>query len=421
MIDEREDGARDVSCPHRRPAPSGRRRVLPVQALLRRLPVHAGPGAGVDDRLPASDAAIARDPGQGRQGANGRARCWRAPTCRARSRRRSRRLVNRADHVEARPRTVMEKATGIAQDRLLPSFANVRFSKWFRAAPRRRCARSAARARVALFPTCLVEYQEPAIGKALVGVCERNGVACDLPEGQVCCGMPWLDAGDVEKFEDARPAQRRACSSTRCAPVHDVVVPQPTCAYVMKHEYPDFLGTDDARLVAEHTFDVVRVPDAAAPRGAARHRRSTGTHVRDDHLARRLPLPGAADRARRASDLMALTGAEVTMVERCSAIDGTWGLRAENVEMAREDRQAADGGGRRSPTPTSSPATATWRTPRSGGHRQASRAPDAGARPRVRARRRIRGRHAEADHRRHQGPARVRARAGRRSAPRSSR
>ena len=33
---------------------------------------------------------------------------------------------------------------------------------------------------------------------------------------------------------------------------------------------------------------------------------------------------------------MALTGAKVTMVERCSAIDGTWGLRAENVEMARK-------------------------------------------------------------------------------------
>ncbi len=33
---------------------------------------------------------------------------------------------------------------------------------------------------------------------------------------------------------------------------------------------------------------------------------------------------------------MGLTGAKVTMVERCSAIDGTWGLRAENVEMARK-------------------------------------------------------------------------------------
>ena len=32
---------------------------------------------------------------------------------------------------------------------------------------------------------------------------------------------------------------------------------------------------------------------------------------------------------------MALTGAKVSTVERCSAIDGTWGLRAENVELAR--------------------------------------------------------------------------------------
>ena len=33
---------------------------------------------------------------------------------------------------------------------------------------------------------------------------------------------------------------------------------------------------------------------------------------------------------------MALTGAKVQMIERCSAIDGTWGLRAENVEMAKK-------------------------------------------------------------------------------------
>jgi glycerol-3-phosphate dehydrogenase subunit C len=32
----------------------------------------------------------------------------------------------------------------------------------------------------------------------------------------------------------------------------------------------------------------------------------------------------------KSKQLMELTGATVTMVERCSAIDGTWGLRAEN-------------------------------------------------------------------------------------------
>jgi Fe-S oxidoreductase len=37
----------------------------------------------------------------------------------------------------------------------------------------------------------------------------------------------------------------------------------------------------------------------------------------------------------KSSQLMELTGAKVQMVERCAAIDGTWGLRAENVAMAK--------------------------------------------------------------------------------------
>ncbi|HEX5616107.1 MAG TPA: heterodisulfide reductase-related iron-sulfur binding cluster, partial [Acidimicrobiia bacterium] len=107
-------------------------------------------------------------------------------------------LVNRMGTV-APARVLMEKATGIARDRLLPTFAKVRFSKWFRG----RSSRSVgARATVAMFPTCLVEYQDPDIGKALVGVYERNAIRCELPEGQVCCGMPWLDAGDVDKFRE---------------------------------------------------------------------------------------------------------------------------------------------------------------------------------------------------------------------------
>jgi Fe-S oxidoreductase len=34
--------------------------------------------------------------------------------------------------------------------------------------------------------------------------------------------------------------------------------------------------------------------------------------------------------------LMKLTGAKVEMTQRCSAIDGTWGLRKENVAMAKK-------------------------------------------------------------------------------------
>jgi Fe-S oxidoreductase len=226
-------------------------------------------------------------------------------------------------------RVLMERVTGISRERLLPRFDRVRFSKWFGTRP---TTSAAPRGSVALFPTCLVEYQEPAIGRALVGVLERNGFACTRPEDQVCCGMPWLDAGDAERFCEA--AQRNVDA---LLPAVDagmaVVVPQPTCAYTLKDEYPAFLGTDAALRVAAATFD-------AAEFLMARHREQpldtefTGTTY-DTILWHAACHARAQQIGPKGSQLMQLTGAQVTVVERCAAIDGTWGLRTENIELAR--------------------------------------------------------------------------------------
>jgi len=238
-------------------------------------------------------------------------------------------IVNKSTSIGV-VRGMMEKTTGIARVRLLPTYSRVRFSKWFR----QRASRltNGERGSVAVFPTCLVEYQEPAIGKALTGVYERNGIACEVPEGQVCCGMPWLDAGDVEKFENQARKNVAALLPAVEAGL-DVVVPQPTCAYVIRNEYPDFLGTVGARKVAEHTYD-------ASEFLMARHRehpldQSFDGITYDTILWQASCHYRAQQIGPKSRDLMALTGAKVTTVERCSAIDGTWGLRAENVEMAR--------------------------------------------------------------------------------------
>ncbi len=238
-------------------------------------------------------------------------------------------VVNASTNVKP-VRFLMEKVTGIARDRQLPSFAGVRFSKWFK---RRTTRGSGTRGRVALFPTCLVEYQEPDVGKAMVGVFERNGFACDLPEGEICCGMPWLDAGDTEKFrahaqrnvEVLLPAVEAGMS---------IVVPQPTCAYTMKDEVPAFLGTPEARKVAEHTFE-------ASEFLMNEHRKEPLDTNFDGQTYESIVWHAACHyRAQqvgpKSSQLMQLTGAKVQAVERCSAIDGTWGLRAENIEMAKK-------------------------------------------------------------------------------------
>jgi Fe-S oxidoreductase len=239
-------------------------------------------------------------------------------------------VVNRVNHLGI-ARGLMQRVTGISKDRLLPTFAKVRFSKWFRDRPVV-AAPSVPRGAVTLFPTCLVEYQDPSIGRALVGVYERNRIACELPDGEVCCGMPWLDAGDVDKFrEHAELNVGLLAPQVRAG--KDVVVPQPTCAYVLKKEYPDFLGTDDARLVGEHTFD-------ASEYLLARHREEPLDTEFDGSTYETILWHAACHyRAQqigpKSKQLMELTGAKVEVAERCSAIDGTWGLRAENLEMAK--------------------------------------------------------------------------------------
>src|SRR5689334_20491774 len=58
-------------------------------------------------------------------------------------------------------RRVMATAVGISSQRLLPPFSRQRFTTWFKHRPRLRMERR--QAKVALFPTCLVEYQSPAV------------------------------------------------------------------------------------------------------------------------------------------------------------------------------------------------------------------------------------------------------------------
>jgi len=244
-------------------------------------------------------------------------------------------LVNRVLTTPGTPiRRVMEKLGGLAAERVHPPYAKQRFSTWWKTRAERRADNK--RASVAIFPTCLVEYQSPGIGRDVVKVYEHNDISIDVPAGTVCCGMPWLDSGDVEPFlEQGRRNVEVLARAVRAG--RDVVVPQPTCGYVLKREYPDYLQSADARLVAEHTYDAAEYLvdvhrrgglDTAFPGKVP----ETVTWHAPCHLR-------AQNIGFRSRDLMALTGAQVTVVDRCSGIDGTWGYRAENYELARRVAQ----------------------------------------------------------------------------------
>ena len=208
-----------------------------------------------------------------------------------------------------------------------------------------------ANLRIALFATCSVEYNDPGAGKATVAVLEKNGVDVSLPS-QRCCGMPYLDGGAVKEAKaliaDNVRSLARAVREGR-----EIVVPGPTCSYMLKQEYPWLDGSEDANLVTAHTRDLFEYLSGLHARG------QLDTHFPQPprKIAYQLPCHlKAQNLGTRSADVLRLTGAEVETVERCSAVDGTWGMKKEyfqlslklaeplfkSIEAAQPDRVATD-------------------------------------------------------------------------------
>jgi len=103
---------------------------------------------------------------------------------------------------------------------------------------------------VAIFHTCVVNYNEPQIGRALVRVLEKNRAEIVDPKGQHCCGMPALDSGRIEDaIEHFRANVELLLPYVREG--FDIVVPEPTCGMMLKKEYADYLQGDEHERAVE--------------------------------------------------------------------------------------------------------------------------------------------------------------------------
>ncbi len=228
-------------------------------------------------------------------------------------------------------RKLVEKTAGVSSVRLLPPYAKQRFSTWFK----KRSAPTLAKKQgsVAVFPTCLVEYQQPGIGQDLVKVFERNGVECSLVDGAGCCGAPYLHSGDMDGFIKVATKQVKALAAA-IRGGKDIVVPQPTCGYILKKDYVDYVGGPDAELVAAHTYDSSEyLMNLHKAEGTELDTNFTGEIA--ESISYHIPCHLRAQNiGLRSRDIMKLTGAKITLIDQCSGIDGMWGLKAGNEEFS---------------------------------------------------------------------------------------
>ncbi len=230
-------------------------------------------------------------------------------------------------------RVMMELGIGIHRDRQLPSFAAQTFQAWFSARhPMMPPPAAVSGPKVVLFYTCSVQWNDPQVGRAAVEVLEHNGFTVFAPEMK-CCGMPALDGGDVPRatlwarhnVEVLAPYVEAGCS---------VVAPGPTCSYMMKREWVDYLGPGPAEAVAARSFDLMEFLFNLRKEGRLRSDYTTEVGSIGYHLPCHLKVQKIGFRSR---DVMKkLPGATVTLVDQCSCMDGTWGMKKEYYDLSKQ-------------------------------------------------------------------------------------
>jgi glycerol-3-phosphate dehydrogenase subunit C len=164
-------------------------------------------------------------------------------------------------------------------------------------------------------------------------VLEHNGFRVHFPREQTCCGMPNLDGGDVQSAIDKAKANVAALHPFVARGV-PIVVPGPTCSYVLKKEYPELLRGPQAELVSKNTFDLMewlnkRMREGQLSKEFSKPLGKVGYHAACHLRAQKIGTPGRML-------LSKVPGTEVVVVDECSAVDGTWGMKAQYYELGRQ-------------------------------------------------------------------------------------
>jgi len=239
-------------------------------------------------------------------------------------------------------RRVAEKAFGISAEFPLPPVATQAFGPWL--AQHRPAQEAGSAGQVVLFPTCYGEYNFPNVPRAAVAVLEKNGFEVQVPGALTCCGMPNLDGGDLDAAR-RKMQQNVELLLPLVRQGRTIVVPGPTCGYTMKKEWPEYLRTPEAKQVAAATSDLMEFLDRLRREKKLNKELAGGWgkvayHAACHLRAQKIAVPGARV-------LSQVPDTEVRIIERCSAVDGTWGMKAayydEGRRYARRLADAIDG------------------------------------------------------------------------------
>lgn len=240
-------------------------------------------------------------------------------------------VVNWANHNGAL-RSGLEAVAGIDHDAKLPKFngrtlvlrASEQPLEINRAAP-------GYGRKVVLYATCFSNYNNPEIGMAARAVLAKNGVESEVVYPR-CCGMPQLEQGNIARVAD----HARSVSDALLPYIdrgYDVIALVPSCALMLKFEWPLILpGDGNIKRLADATYDVSEyIVELAGHEGLAPGLQSLPGGIAL-HIACHARAQNMGQKA--AEMLRLLPDHDLAVIERCSGHGGAWGVLKGNFETA---------------------------------------------------------------------------------------
>jgi anaerobic glycerol-3-phosphate dehydrogenase C subunit len=158
--------------------------------------------------------------------------------------------------VNLKPAKMLISASlGFDPARSLPRFHRETFTQWFADSKRKAKSKVAAnQGKVAYFVGCFANYYQPDLAKAVVNVMKKNGIEVAVPAHE-CCGMPMLANKNMTGFR--RNAERNIRSlASFITDGWEVVTSCPSCALMIRREYPNFCSRNEASLMSQHVYYV---------------------------------------------------------------------------------------------------------------------------------------------------------------------
>jgi Fe-S oxidoreductase len=213
---------------------------------------------------------------------------------------------------------------------------------------------ASTRGRVALFTTCYGNRNDPHLLEDLVAVFEHNGIEVRLTARERCCGMPWLELGDLQHIAQLK-AENIPELTRLCEAGFDIVAPVPSCVLMFKQELPLMFPEDaDVQAVRARMFDPFEYLMLRHKAGLMRTDFKHSLGKVSYHVPCHLRVQNIGLKTRDVLRLAPQTTVEV--IERCSGHDGTYGVKrrfraaserigkpvAQRIANAKADHYASD-------------------------------------------------------------------------------